>query len=77
MGFSDADYAHDVDDRHSTSGYVFMLESVCISWFSGKQKAASTSTAQAEYIALSYAAKEAIFLRQVLSEIKVMTLDVL
>ena len=70
LGFSDADYARDVDDRHSTSGYVFMLGSGCISWYSGKQKAVSTSTAQAEYIALSYATREAIFLRQLLSEIK-------
>ena len=32
LGFSDADYARDVDDRHSTSGYVFMLGDGCVSW---------------------------------------------
>ena len=68
LGFSDADYARDVDDRHSTSGYVFMLGDGCISWYSGKQKGVATSTAQAEYIALSQATKEAVFLCQLLSE---------
>jgi len=68
LGFSDADYARDVDDRHSTSGYVFMLGDGCISRYSGKQKGVSTSTAQAEYIAVSHATKEAVFLRQLLSE---------
>jgi len=67
-GYSDADCARDVDDRHSTSGYVFTLGEGAISWYSGKQKGVSTSTTEAEYIALSYAVKEGIFLRQLLSE---------
>ena len=36
--------------------------------YGGKQKGVSTSTAQAEYIAFSQATKEALFLRQLLSE---------
>ena len=68
IGYSDADFARDVDDRHSTSGYVFVTGNAAVSWYSGKQKGISTSTAQAEYIALSHAAKEAIFLRQLFSE---------
>jgi len=70
VGFSDADYARDVDDRHSTSGYVFVLGSGAISWYSGKQKGVTTSTAQAEYVALSHTTKEAVFLRQLLSELE-------
>lgn len=60
MGFADADFARDLDDRHSTSGYVFTFGNGAISWYSGKQKGISTSTAEAEYIALSNATKEAI-----------------
>ena len=37
VGFSDADYAGDPDDRHSTSGSVFLMSSGPISWFSKKQ----------------------------------------
>jgi len=70
IGYSDADYARDVDDRHSTSGYVFLFGSGAVSWYSGKQKGISTSTSQAEYVALSHAAKEAVFLRQLLTEFK-------
>ena len=70
IGYSDSDYARDVDDRHSTSGYVFILGDGAVSWYSGKQKGISTSTAQAEYVALSHATKEAVFLRQLLAEFK-------
>ena len=45
-----------------------MLRSGEISWYIGKQKCVSTSTAQAEYIVLSHATKEAIFLHQLFSE---------
>ena len=68
IGFSDADYARDVDDRHSTSGYVFIFCNGAVSWYSGKQKSIITSTAQAEYVALSHASKEALFLRQLFTE---------
>ena len=57
-----------IQHSHSVSGYVFILGNGAISWYSGKQKCVSTSTAQAEYIALSHATKEAIFLRQLFSE---------
>jgi len=64
---SNTDYARDVDDRHSTSGYVFILGDGAVS-YSGKQKGISTSTAQAEYVALSHTTKEAVFLRQLLAQ---------
>ena len=67
VGYSDADYCRDVGDRYS--GYVFMFGSSAISWYSGKQKSIATSTAEAEYIALSHIVKEAIFLHQLYSEL--------
>jgi len=67
-GYLDADYARDVDDRHSTSGCVFLFGSGAVSWYSGKQNRISTSTSQAEYVALSHAAKVAVLLHQLLTE---------
>ncbi|BBG98714.1 ADP glucose pyrophosphorylase large subunit 1, partial [Prunus dulcis] len=47
----DSDYAGDVDDRKSTSGYVFMLGTGAISWSSKKQPVVSLYTTEAEFIA--------------------------
>ena len=52
-GYSDADWAGDLADRKSASGYAFMLLSAPISWGSKKQPSVSLSTSEAEYIALS------------------------
>lgn len=63
IGYSDADWAGDLSDRKSTSGYIFMLSGGAISWSSKKQKCVALSTAETEYIALSGAAQECIWLR--------------
>ena len=62
-GYSDADWAEDTSDRKSTSGYVFMMAGAAISWKSNKQTCVALSTAEAEYIALSAATQEAIWLQ--------------
>ena len=62
IGYSDADWAGDVDDRHSTSGNVFLLAKGAVSWLSKKQATVALSTAEAEYVALSAATQEAIWL---------------
>lgn len=36
LGYSDSDYAGDLDDRKSTSGYVFLLGSGVVAWSSKK-----------------------------------------
>ena len=69
LGYSDSDWAGDLDDRRSTSGYIFMLSSVGISWKSKKQTSVALSTAEAEYMALSGAVQEAMWLRQLVSEL--------
>ena len=69
IGFSDADWAGDVSDRKSTSGYVFMLSGGAVSWSSKKQKCVALSTAEAEYVALSSASQESIWLRQLMTEL--------
>ena len=67
-GYSDADWAGDLDDRHSTSGNLFIMAGGTISWTSKKQATVSLSTAEAEYIALSTATQEAIWLRRLLAD---------
>ena len=69
-GYSDADWAGDLDDRKSTSGYVFQVGGACVSWKCRKQACVALSTAESEYMALSSAAQEAIWMRQLLSELK-------
>jgi len=61
-GYSDADWAGDVSDRKSTSGYVFQIGDSTVSWRSKKQNCVALSTAEAEYVALASAAQEAIWI---------------
>ena len=68
-GYSDADWAGDPDTRLSTSGYVFRIGDSCVSWSSKKQRTVARSSTEAEYVALSYAAQEAIWLRRLLSSL--------
>ena len=69
IGFTDSDYAGDQDDRKSTSGYVFMMGSGAISWSSRKQPIVTLSTTEAEYVAATSCASQAIWLRNVLKEL--------
>ena len=71
FGYCDADFAGDEDDRHSTSGFCFMLANGLITWYSKKQSIVARSTANAEYVALSLAAQEAKWLLRFFEEIGV------
>ena len=71
VGYSDADWAGDRQDRKSTSGYLFQIAGGPISWRSKKkQGSVALSTAEAEYVALSSAAQETVWLRKLISELK-------
>ena len=67
-GYSDANFARDIDTRRSTSGFIFMLAGAPISWQSRAQATVALSSTEAEYIALAGAAQEAIWFLQVLRE---------
>jgi hypothetical protein len=69
QGYSDADWAGNLDDRRSTTGYVFLLGGASISWGSKKQPTVALSTTEAEYMALCQTAKEGIWLERLLGEI--------
>jgi hypothetical protein len=58
VGYSDADWAGDVDSRRSTTGYVVLLNGGPIAWKSCRQSTVALSTMEAEYMALTDAAKE-------------------
>ena len=59
-----------MDDRKSTSGYVFQINGAAISWRSKKQSCIALSTVEAEYVALASAAQEAIWMRQLLTDVR-------
>jgi hypothetical protein len=67
-GFTDADGASQ-EHRHAISGYAFLLDGGTVSWSSKKQELVTLSTTEAEYVAATHAAKEAIWLRCFLTEI--------
>ena len=58
VGYSDAGWAGDLDDRHSTTGNLFLMAGGPISWVSKKQAVVALSTSEAEYVALSLATQE-------------------
>ena len=69
LAYTDSDYARDLDDRKSTSGYVFLLCSAAVSWSSKKQPIVSLSTTEAEFIGAASCACQAIWLKMVLGKL--------
>eukprot|EP00253_Pinus_taeda_P010775 PITA_10775 len=61
------DWAGDLDQRISTSGYVFNLFGGAVSWMSKKQSVVALSTTEAEYMASIHASKEAVWLQRLCS----------
>ena len=71
VGLSDSDWAGNIDDRKSMTGNLFLYGDGAISWLSKKQPVVALSTSEAEYIALSYAVQEAIWLKSLLTSVGV------
>ncbi|RVW49230.1 Retrovirus-related Pol polyprotein from transposon TNT 1-94 [Vitis vinifera] len=71
--FSDADWAGDLTDRRSTTGYCFLLGSSLISWRSKKQTFVARSSTEAEYRALADTTSELLWLRWLLKDLGVST----
>ena len=69
-GYSDSDWASSKDDRRSTTGYCFGLNSTgpMISWKSKKQQTVALSSCEAEYMALTAATQESIFITNLAKE---------
>lgn len=71
LGYSDSDYAGDVEVRRSTSSFLFSLGSGPISWSSKRNSEVAQSSSEAEYRALAEAAKEAQWIRYLLNDMGV------
>jgi hypothetical protein len=69
QGYSDADWAGDLDTRRSTTGYVLMLNNGAIVWKSRRQPTVALSTMESEYMALTEATKELKWVRTLLAEL--------
>ncbi|CAM8883061.1 unnamed protein product [Rhodiola kirilowii] len=69
VGFSDSDMAGDPNDRKSTSGMAFYLGNSLITWNSQKQKTVALSSCEAELMAATSAASQALWLRNLSNEL--------
>ncbi|PKI64997.1 hypothetical protein CRG98_014621 [Punica granatum] len=70
-GYTDASFQSDRDDSRSQSGYVFCLNGGAVSWKKSKQETVADSTTEAEYIAASNAAKEAVWIKKFIKKLVV------
>jgi hypothetical protein len=69
--YINASFDTDPDDSKSQSGYVFVMNGGAVSWRSSKQSVVARSTTEAEYIAASEAAEEAVWMKEFISELDV------
>ncbi|KAG8475448.1 hypothetical protein CXB51_032200 [Gossypium anomalum] len=69
IGYVDADFTGDLDRRRSLTGYVFTIGGCAISWKATLQTTVALSTTEAEYMAITEACKEAIWLKGLFSEL--------
>jgi len=68
VGYADADWGGDAEDRKSNTGYVFKYLGAPSTWSSKKQTLVTLSSTEAEYIALSEAVKEGIWIKRLLKD---------
>ena len=68
-GYSDSDLAGQIDDRRSTGGMAFYLNESLVTWVSQKQRCVALSSCEAEFMAATAAACQAIWFRKVLMKI--------
>lgn len=68
LAYADADYANNVDNRRSVSGWLLLLSGGPVCWNSTLQRVTAQSSAEAEYISLADCAKEIIWVRHLLRE---------
>ena len=66
--YTDAD-GNQQEDRKAISGNAFLIDGGAVSWYSKQQELISLSTTESEYVAATHAAKEAIWLRQLIGQV--------
>ena len=75
VGYTDANWGGDRDDRKSTIGYIFMYGATPISWSSKKQSIVALSTCEAKYVPATMSACQAVSLDTLLQELKIKESD--
>jgi hypothetical protein len=70
-GYSDANWISNMDEMYATSGYVFTLGGATVSWRSCKQTILTSSTMEAELLALDTATVEADWLHELLMDLPI------
>ncbi len=68
-GYTDANWAGNVSDKRSTSGFMFSFGSGVVSWSSKKQPIVALSSRKAEYIGVAIVACEVVWLEKLLSDL--------
>jgi hypothetical protein len=69
VAYSDADFAGDLETRHSTQGGIIYVDRVAVSWWSKLLKHVVLSSTEAEYGAGSYCCKEIFFVKELLEDL--------
>lgn len=69
VGYSDADFAGDIQTRRSTSGFALLIANGAVSWGSQLQRSVSISTMESEYVSASEATRELIWLDRLANEL--------
>jgi uncharacterized protein YwlG (UPF0340 family) len=75
IGYSNSDWCGDIDDRKSTLGFAFYVGDTVFTCLSKKQVIITLSTCEAEYVAASLCVNHAIWLRNLLYDLKLPQLE--
>ncbi|XP_019054887.1 PREDICTED: uncharacterized protein LOC109115373 [Nelumbo nucifera] len=68
-GYTDADWARNISDRKSTSGYFTFVGGNLVTWRSKKQKVVFLSSVEAEFRGIAKGLCELLWLRRLMTEI--------
>ncbi len=72
LGYCDAEWGGDLEDRRSTIGFVFIMGGGAISWSNKRQPTITLSTREAECMANTQATKEAIWITKLMMDLRCM-----
>ena len=70
IAYADADWAGDIIDRKSVTGYLVTLAGGAVSWKTTRQKTIAHSSTEAEYMSMSDCCRQLSWIRNLMNEIK-------